>query len=214
MTNDISIRQKQIDFWEVFLIICLAYAFVAMLAIFFAEDLFRIFTPFLAPFFLLFIAFVYLVVSIASLLYIPFRIKGLTWRVFTPAAVNLLTFFVVYNFSDHLGVLRVDIGFKLNEKKYGQAANWITESIQNGELNLNETSDTVILPPKYQNLAEDGRVWVTNKYGVIDIYFYRGGGLFEFAPGYKYRSDDANPPIEDGDILCIRRISPHWYDCR
>ncbi|MFT3892596.1 MAG: hypothetical protein QM730_13245 [Anaerolineales bacterium] len=213
MANDVSIRQKQIDSWEVFLIICLSYTFLAMLSAFFVEDLFRFFTPFFAPFLLLFIAFIYLALSAASLLYIPFRIMRLTWRVFIPIAVNLLTFFIIYNFSDHLPILRVVVGFQINEKKYNQAANWIIKSIQNGDLNINDTSDNVTLPKEYKSLADNGRVWVTNKYGVISIYFYRGGGLFEYVPGYNYRSDDANPPIEDGDILCIRRISPHWYDC-
>jgi hypothetical protein len=213
MTNDISVRQKQIDFWEISLIICLVYTVIIMLAIFFEGDLFRILTPFFAPFFLLFIALGYLVLSVASFLYIPFQIRVLRWRAFIPVAVNLLTFLIAYNFYDELGNLRVDIGFRINERRFNQAANWVTQSIQIGDLDLDERSDTVILPKEYKSLADDGRVWVTNKYGVISIFFSRGGGMFEYGPGYKYRSDNAYPPIEDGDIVCVRRIKTNWYDC-
>jgi hypothetical protein len=213
MTNDISIKQRQIDFWEVFLIICLDYTVITMLAIFLEEDLFRILSPFFAPFFLLFIALGYLVLVAASILYIPFQIRNLAWRVLIPIAINSMTFLIVYNFYDSLEKLRVDIGFQVNEKRFNQAVNWVTQSIQNGDLDLNDRSDTVILPKEYKNLADDGRVWVTNKYGVISIFFSRGGGMFEYYPGYRYRSDNAYPPIEDGDIVCMRRIRMNWYDC-
>jgi hypothetical protein len=201
------------DFWEIFSIICLAYVVITMLTIFFEEDLLRIFTPFLAPFLLLFILLGYAVLLIASLIYMPLQIRALRWRVLIPIVINSITILIVYNFYSTLGRLRADIGFKMNEERFTQAANWVTQSIENGALDLNETSDTVILPKEYESLAEDGRVWVTKKYGVIDIFFYRGGGLFEYAPGYKYRSDNTNPPIEDGDIVCMRRIKTNWYDC-
>jgi hypothetical protein len=89
----------------------------------------------------------------------------------------------------------------------------VTQSIQNGDLDLNDRSDTVILPKEYKNPADDGQVWVTNKYGIISIFFSRGGGMFEYYPEYRYRSDNTYPPIEDGDIVRMRRIIMNWYDC-
>jgi len=212
MVNNTSIKQK--EFLEIFSILCLSYTVITMLGIFFTEDLFRILTPLLAPFLLLFIALGFLILSAISFLYIPFQIKALKWQVFIPITVNLLTFLFVYSFYSQLGNLRVNIGFWANEKRFNQAADWVTRSIQNGDLNIVDESDTVYLPKEYKSLADDGRVWVTNKYGVVSIFFSRGGGMFEYYPGYKYRSDNAYPPIEDGDIICIRRISPNWYDCR
>lgn len=213
ITNNTTAKHNPRNFLEDFSIICLVYTVVAMLAIFLEEDLFRIFTPFFAPFILLFVALGYFVLALASFLYIPIRIRKLAWWVFIPIAINSITFFTVYNFYDTLGKLRVDIGFQMNEKRFNQAASWIMQSIEDGDLDINETSDTVNLPKEYESLADDGRVWVTNKYGVISIFFSRGGGMFEYYPGYKYRSDNANPPIEDGDIVCIRRIRTNWYDC-
>jgi hypothetical protein len=37
--------------------------------------------------------------------------------------------------------------------------------------------------------------------------------MLESYPGFMYRSDDISPPIEDGDIVCTRKIRPNWYDC-
>lgn len=213
MTKEIAGQQERIVFFEVFLIICAGFTVLTMLTSFFEGDLFKIFTPFFVPFILLFVFLGYLVLVVVSLLYIPFQIKNLTWRVFAPVIINITTFLIVYYFYDLMGGLRVDMGFQINESRYNQAANWVTQSIQSGDLVLEDTGRGVLLPREYRSLADDGKVYVIPAYGVISIFFSRGGGMFEYYPGYMYRSDDANPPIKDGDIVCIRRIMPNWYDC-
>lgn len=110
--------------------------------------------------------------------------------------------------------LRVEIGFQINENRFNRAANWVTQSIQNGDLDLEETRGTVILPKEYRSLAEDGKIHATHEYGVTVIWFYRGGGLFEYGPSFVYRSDNISPPFEIyGDIICNQQLVPNWYDC-
>jgi len=213
MTNDISIKQRQFDFWEVFLIICLAYTVVTILVIFFEEDLFRIFTPFLAPFILLFVFLVYLVLAFASVSYIPFQIRKVSWRVFVPAIINSITFLVVYCFYGTLGDLRINLGFRINENSYIQVVQWVEQSLSNGGILLNDGKEEVVFLPKvFHGLSEDNRIYVTKYQEDITIFFYRGGGLFEYSPGFTYRSDN-NFPADNGDIVCYRQIKPHWYAC-
>ncbi len=214
MANGISVKQTQRDFLEIFSSVCLSYIVITMLTIFFEEDLFRIFTPFLAPFLLLFIILGYLVLAVISLLYIPFQIRKVSWRVFIPLIINLITFLIVYYLYNPLGDVRIKIGFRINENRLNRAASWITQSIQNGDINIEETRGTVILPKEYKSLADRGQVLVTNEYGVITILFFRGGGMFEYGPSFVYRSDNIASGFEVyGDIQCNRWLSPNWYDC-
>jgi hypothetical protein len=113
-----------------------------------------------------------------------------------------------------LGYLRSDIGFLIRENKFNQAAHWVNESIQNGNLKIEEgKEETVMLPAEYRNIADRDRVYVTQENGAFRIFFSRGGGMFEFYPGYMYQSANIPPPIEDGNIVCNRKIKPNWYDC-
>src|SRR5262249_54808234 len=131
-----------------------------------------------------------------------------------PISINLITFSIVYYLYDEIGDFRIEARFRLNENRFNQAANWVTESIQNGGVNLEETRGTVILPKRYKSLADEGRVLVTNEYGVITILFFRGGGLFEYGPSFVYRSDNIASGFEIyGDINCNKWLSPNWYDC-
>jgi hypothetical protein len=109
--------------------------------------------------------------------------------------------------------LRVDVGFFIKKNQFDKTVQWVNQSIQNGNLSLQEGKEkTVELPIQFQGLADRDRVYITQKNGVISIFFSRGGGMFEYSPGYKYRSDNTMPP-KDGDISCNRRIKSHWYDC-
>jgi hypothetical protein len=164
MATGTSVKQTQREILEIFSVVCLSYIVITMLTIFFEEDLFRIFTPFLATFLLLFIILGYLVLAVISLLYIPFQIRKVSWRVFIPIIINLITFLIVYYLYNPLGDLRIDISFQMNENRFNRAASWITQSIQNGDVNLEETSGTVMLPKEYKSLADSCLVLVTKKY--------------------------------------------------
>ncbi len=213
MTNSVSVEQKPITFFEIFIFACLGYTILTMFTIFFEEDLFRILT-FFTPFFWLFVFLGYVIFAAASFLDIPFQIKRLAWRAFGPVIINSITFLIVYFFYDSLKDLRIDIQFQINENRFNRAANWVTQSIQNGDLDLEETRGTVIFPKVYKSLADDGRVFVTNEYGVITILFFRGGGMFEYGPSFVYRSDNIAPGFEIyGDIQCNKWLSHNWYDC-
>lgn len=213
MTNDSPVQQKQISFFEIFIITCLGYTILTIFTIFFEEDLFRILTPFLAPFILLATFLGFMLLACISILYIPFQIRKLMWRVFTPAIINLTTFLIVYYFYDSIKELRIDIGFEVNKNRYNQAAQWVMQSINKNEILLDLGEEqTVFLPKDFHGLSEDNRVYVTNGGDVVTIFFSRGGGLFEYYPGLKYISVDMIPS-DDGDIVCYRKIKPNWYEC-
>lgn len=204
--------------WEtlllIFVCICAGVTFLSVLLIFFEEDLFRILTPFFALFPSLITFSIYLFLVFFSLLYIPLQIKQVSWRVFLPLAINLATFLIVYYLYKPLGDLRVDMNFLFKENRLHKASQWITHSIQSGDLDIEEgEKESVFLPEEYRNLSDDDHVYVSKEHGVISIFFSRGSGSFEYYPGYMYNAENLSPPIKDGDIVCIRRIKPNWYDC-
>lgn len=214
ITTDISNQQKWMTFFKAFTVLCIGFTVITILTIFFEEDLFRILTPFFAPFILLFIFLGYLVLVLSSIVYIPFQIKKVSWRAFLPVIINLTTFLVVYYLYDAIGNFRIDIGFRLNEWRYEQSANWAVRSLENGGLKLEEGKEiTIPLPPLYKYLADRDQIYVTRENGNYRIFFSRGGGMFEYSPGYMYHSGNVNPPLTDGDIVCTRKIKPNWYDC-
>jgi hypothetical protein len=185
-----------------------------MLVIFFGEDLDRLLTPFFSPFILLFMLLGYSVLTLASILYIPLQVKWVLWRVLIPISINLITFCIVYYFYDAIGDLRVDMGFRINENRFNQAANWVMQSIQPNHHDIKEVFWNISLPQEYQDLSDQGKVDAKYEYGVIIIWFYRGGGMFEYGPSFVYRSDNTATPFEAfADIDCVRRLSPFWYDC-
>ena len=118
-----------------------------------------------------------------------------------------------YILQRSLGDLRVDIGFLIQEKRFNRVIEWINLSIENKDLILDEGGQVVLLPDKYQNVTDNDRVYITKENGNIRVFFSRGGGMFEYYPGYMYHSANVSSPIKDGDIVCIRKIKSNWYDC-
>jgi len=209
-----SKERKWKTFSLFFSLVCVGVTFLSIFLIFFEEDLLRIFSPLLGFFPLLITFAIYLFLVFFSLLYIPFQIKKISWRVFLPLAINLATLLIVYYLYKPLTNLRVDIGFLIRENRFNKASQWITQSVQNGSLVIEEgNEETVFLPTEYRNLSDNGHVYVAKENGAISIFFFRGGGMFEYYPGYMYNSKNVSPPIEDGDIVCIRKIKPNWYEC-
>ena len=199
----------------IFASICAGVTLLSVFLIFFEEeDLSRILTPFFGLFPSLIAFTIYLFLAFFSLLYIPLQIKKVSWRVFIPLIINLATFLIVYYLYSPLGNLRANIGFLIKENRFNKVAQWVNLSIQNGDLSLEEgKEETVILPKEYRNLADRNRVYVTKENRTVRIFFSRGGGMFEYYPDYMYDSANISPPIEDGDILCMRKIKSNWYDC-
>jgi hypothetical protein len=206
-------RERKFERFSTLSKICIAFSFSVVAVMFFEQDLMRILTPFLEPFLLLLLALVFLGLIIASIVHIFTQVKTLHLFAFLPILINVITFLLVSNFFVPLGYLRADVGFLIRENKFNRVVEWINQSIQTGEIELEEGKEkTVELPKQYRGLSDRNRVYVTQENGVISIFFSRGGGMFEFTPGYKYRSDNKTPP-KDGDTNCKREIKPHWYDC-
>src|SRR5215204_3803576 len=124
--------------YSILVSICAGITVFSVFLIFFEDDLSRILTPFFGLFPALITFSIYLFISFFSLLYIPLQIKKISWRAFIPLIINITTFLIVYYFYDSIGNLRIDIGFRINEQRFNQVATWITQSIQNGDLNIEE----------------------------------------------------------------------------
>lgn len=184
-----------------------------ILIIFFEGDILRIFTPFILPLLCLALPLFFFALVIISIIHILPQTEDIIWKSYIPLEINLLTLVTVMFLYQPLGDLRVDIGFLIQEKRFNQVIEWINLSIENKDLTLDEGGEVVLLPDKYRNLTDNDRVSITKENSEIIIFFSRGGGMFEYYPGYMYHSGNVSPPIGDGDIVCIRKIKPNWYDC-
>lgn len=192
---------------------CIGFTILVILVMFFEADLGRILTPFIEPLFLLLLALVYFALVIITLIHILLQIKNTSWRAFLPISINIITFLSVSYLFVPLTEFRISVEFLIKKNRFNQVTQWVNHSIQNGSLTLEENKEeTVSLPKEYQNLTDRDQIYVTQENGVISIFFSRGGGMFEYYPGYKYRSDNTTPP-DYGDISCSRKIESHWYDC-
>jgi hypothetical protein len=193
---------------------CIDFTILAILVMFFEADLQRILTPLIEPFLLLLLFLFYLILVIVSLVYIPLQLKKEAWHAFLPLLSNLLTFLSIYYLFIPLSEFRINFDFLIKQRQLDNVVQWVNESIQNGSLSFQEGKEqTVILPEKYRNLTDRNRIYVTKEHEDIRIFFSRGGGMFEYYPGYMYHSANVSPPIENGDIVCMRKLKPNWYDC-
>jgi len=215
MTTDHNLKEK---YWiydlRLLININLSFYIAIILLFFFEGDIIRIFTPFIYPFLCLALPLIFFILVIISIIHILPQTEDMTWKSYLPLLINLATLCSMLFFYEPLGNLRIDIGFRINEKRFNQTVSWITQLIQNGDINQDDNWEIIKLPKEYRSLAEDGRVDVIYEYGVTTIIFYRGGGMFELYPSFVYRSDNIATPFEAlADTICSRRISPYWYDC-
>lgn len=214
METSTFIRRNWITNFSSFTKTCIGFTILAILVMFFEEDLGRILTPFIEPFLLLLLALVYLILVIISIIHILLNIQKISWHVFLPILINLITFLVVYYFFVPLTNLRVDTSFLIKKNQFDKTVQWVNQSIQNGDLSLEEGKEkTIVLPKEFRNLADQDRIYITQENGAIRILFSRGGGMLEYYPSYMYHSANISPPIKYGDIVCGCRIKPYWYDC-
>jgi hypothetical protein len=168
MTNDTFSQQKWITAFKIFTLTCVGFMVTTIFVMFFEEDLFRIFTPFLVPFIWLFMLLGYLVLVVLSLIYVPLQIRKVAWRVFIPIILNFITFFLVYYLYTPLENLRIDLGFKIREDKFNQIVQWVNQSVKSGDLIIEEgKTEFMVLPDQYRGVADRNRVWVTQENGVI-----------------------------------------------
>lgn len=194
--------------------ICAGFAVSSVLVIFFELDISRILTPFIEPFLLIFFFLVFVVLAIASLVHIPKRFNANPLDAFLPFSINALTAVAVIFLFFPLQDLRVDIEFAIKSGKYQQIVQWVDESIQNGEIEL-ETNrlDVILLPEEYKGSTTFDRIIVKRHKNGISVFMSPWAGMFEYNPGFIYRSDDTFPSNDFADIECHRKIQPHWYYC-
>jgi hypothetical protein len=182
---------------------------------FFELDIYAILSPFIEPLFLIFLLLVFVGLVIASFIYMPKHFKANPAEAFLPFSLNVLTVVVVIFFLHPLTNLRVDIDFQMKSGKYQQIVQLVNESIQSGEINLEDDQlDVIYLPKEYKNIAAFDRIIVERHENGIGVFMSPWGGMFEYNPGFMYRSDDDFPPNgEIADIECRRKIQPHWFYC-
>lgn len=197
-----------------FTMVCIGFAFLTIPAMFFEADLSRIVTPFLELFFFLFFILIYLILFVISLIYIFLRIKKRPNHALLPILVNVITFYFVFFLFMPFHNLRINVEFLIKKDRFYQVVQWVDKSIQNGEIVLEQNHQEVVrLPDDYRNVSDGDRVLVQKEEDVLNVYFLFGGGMFEYYPGFMFRSDNNPPPIENRDIECFRKIKPHWYYC-
>src|SRR4030067_1150088 len=149
--NDTNLWKSLIADILTFSKICAGFTVITVLVMFFELDISRILTPFIEPLLLIFLFLVFVVLSVASFIYVVKRFDVNPLDAFLPFSLNALTVVTVIFFFRPLQDLRVDIAFKMNSDKYKQVVHWVNESIQSGEINLEDNKlDVLSLPDKYK----------------------------------------------------------------
>jgi len=215
MNSDANIWKSLIAGISTFSKMCAGFTVTTILVVFFELDLSSLLTPFIEPLLLIFIFLVFVVLAIASFIYVVKRFDANPLDAFLPFSFNALTAVTVIFFFRPLQDLRVDIAFKMNSNKYEQVVQWVNKSIQNREISLEVNRlDVISLPEEYKNISLNDRIIVERHENGFDIFLSPWGGLFEYSPGFMYRSDDTFPPDgEIAEIECRRKIQPHWFYC-
>jgi hypothetical protein len=168
-----------------------------------------ILTPFcIGP--VILISFLCLILMLlASVIYIPFRIKKHLVEAFAPLVINVATcaiiWFVPFN------NIWLDIVFSANWQGYNE----VVQMVERGEIGL-VTGKAVQLPQKYQYLSTGGGDIIIEKQdGVTSILFFTYRGVLDNYSGYVYRSDNSPPPEDDllGPWKQVMQKKPHWFFC-
>ncbi len=214
MTTSSPARRTAIAQSKAFISVCLTFTLTVVLFVFFEEDLLRLLTPFLEPPLIVALLLMYAFLFIASVVWVLVQWKKRLWHALIPMAVNSALPLVVYFLYLPLTHLNNDIKFWTNETRYEEAAQWVTQSVESGQQAFTEKPILVVeLPPQFPGIADRNQALVSRENGIITVFFSRGGGMFEFYPSFMYRSDSPPPPVNDGDINCVRQLKPGWYDC-
>jgi hypothetical protein len=213
--NNTNILKSLIAGISTFSKICAGFTVTTILVMFFELDLASLLTPFIEPLLLIFLFLVFIGLAIASLIYVVKRFDANPLDAFLPFSLNALTAVTVIFFFLPLQDLRIDIDFKMNSSKYQQVVQWVNKSIENGDINLEVNRlDVISLPEKYKNTTAFDRIIVDRHENGINIFISPWGGMFEYSPGFMYRSNDTFPPDgEIAEIECRRKIQPHWFYC-
>lgn len=195
--------------------ICIGFNLLAILVSFFYLDLDRLLTPFLIPLFLLFLAAVFVVLVFISLVYIPTRFKKMSWKAFFPLIVNGITFLTVSYLFFPIGNVRTDVEFLVRKTTCEKTILWVNESLLRGEIVLKQGSEYIQLPSQFRRAAYGGQIIVEKDGDNLSIFYPIEWGLFEYFPGFLYRSTGIAPPdgTLNGDLTCEVQQAPYWYYC-
>jgi hypothetical protein len=112
--------------------------------------------------------------------------------------------------------VREIIEFRLKKGAYENVIAWIDESLQNNELVLTEgNSEFIELPNLYRNSVYGEKIIIEMKDNELSIFFPIGDGLFEYFPGFMYRSMGSAPPKGAlyPELECKIHQTPNWYLC-
>ena len=171
--------------------------------------------PFAYAALFLLLIFIFLVLAISSIVYIPLRVKNQRWKSLFPVGINTITILSMILLFSPFRNFWIAVNFQTNERDFTKIIYWVSSSIQDGSLRLAENNaDVILLPTEYKELLGNDRIVVERISGnEIGVFFMLEGGMFEYSPSYMYRSDIPSLPIESGDTVCLKEIKPHWYFC-
>ncbi len=159
---------------------------------------------------LLLLSWVSLIIMIvASIIYLLFRIKKNITRAITPFIINVTTLLIIcfVPFTE----IWLELEFRLKWNDY----NDVVKLVEEGQIEADKWG-IALLPLEYRHTSRGGgEIIIDKRDGVTRIFFFTYRGILDNFSGYMYRSDD-NPPQEfdfGGDWSQVEKKRPHWFFC-
>jgi hypothetical protein len=211
MNNQEEIRTNtKKSSWAPFTIVSIGFGICLIAITFFQWDLIDYLSVFFLPLLILVFWVVLAIITMTSLIYIPFQLKIIRWKSILPLIANIITILILYVVP--FTSLWLDFKFRVNKQGYEQAI----KMYENGELNEPNKSGYIELPSEYKYLSKGGGdIIVDNSDGITSIFFYTFRGILGSSSGFIYRSNDSPPPqfLLRRDCYQLERIEPKWFFC-
>lgn len=170
----------------------------------------EILTVFLEPILELFVGILFIVFSIAAIVYAIRRRKTGGTEVWFPSAICLATLLVVIFIP--FNRLYLKFNFKYYESKRTAAAQQILAGSHGQLVRSGGRGDLILLPDRERALsAGGGEVMVDHREGKTYVLFFTFRGILDHFSGYVYSPSDT-PPAQDeflGRGLEVYRVAPN-----
>ena len=194
---------------SLFTMFCIGFGFFLIVFTFFQWDLIDYLTSFFLPLLLLLLWAVLAIITLGSMIYIPFQFKKIRWKSIFPLFVNSIIIFVLYFVP--FNSLWLDFRFWTNKSDFEH----IIKMYESGELQKPTESGRIELPLKYKYLSKGGGdIFVDNSNGITSMFFYTYRGIGN-SSGFIYRSNDLPPTqyLLNRNCYQLERIEPKWFFC-
>ena len=207
MTEPIEETQPKENVFSWLGLICIGFAIVFIFTLAIQWNLVEVFTPFLAAPLILCLWSIFLILAIASIIYIPLKFNRNRIKAFLPFTINMLVFLIAW-FVPFTSIW-LDIKFQTSKAGYEE----VIVMVEDGRLQPGQFG-YVNLPIEYQYLSSGGRIKVDMSDGVTSVFFFTFLGVLDNYSGYMYRSDGTSPPQGlFGDWAEIVQKQPDWFFC-